>query len=128
MKNIGNKELGQLEQEMLVALESVGKKNGVKFSLGRGRYGGTFATLQVEIGLAGSNGQSVSRQSELFKKYAGSFDLKPTDLGRVFVVNGKQFKVDGLEPRRPVRPVLGTRVPDGKRFKFTAEQVKQGLQ
>jgi len=64
--------------------------------------------------------------SKLIEKYNPR--LSPDDFGREFSTGRKKFCVAGIYPRRPKHPISATRIPDGKGYKSTAENVVLLLQ
>ena len=59
----------------------------------------------------------------LFEALAEEYGLSPEDIGREFSTGRERFRVAGIDPRRPKYPISATRIPDGKGYKFTAENV-----
>jgi hypothetical protein len=61
--------------------------------------------------------------------FAGSVGLKESDLGRVFTsFSGKSYAITGFSSRSYKFPILAKDTkPNGRVFKFPAEQVKQAL-
>jgi len=64
----------------------------------------------------------------LFDKWAEEYDLLLGDFGRKFSIGRAGFLIAGIDPRRPKHPISAIRVPDGKGYKFTAENVALLLQ
>ena len=54
---------------------------------------------------------------------AEEFGLSPDAFGHEFSTEREWFRVAGIDPRRPKYPISVTRIPDGKCYKFTAENV-----
>ena len=69
-----------------------------------------------------------SSRSMLFEVLAPEYGLRPEDFGREFSSRGERFRINGIDPRRPRYPVSAVRIPDGKAYKFTAENVAALLQ
>lgn len=69
--------------------------------------------------------QGVNLGTQNFMRFAHLYGLKPQDHGREFVSNGVRYRLTGLAPNRPRFPILGERVPDGKKFKFPREVVQK---
>ena len=59
----------------------------------------------------------------LFEALAEEFGMSPDDFGREFSTVLERFRVVGIDPRRPKYPISVARNPDGKRYKFTAENM-----
>lgn len=68
-----------------------------------------------------------ARDKAKFARCAPMYDIPADAFGKLFWSNGTEFRICGIETRRPKFPVLGIRVSDGKRFKFTAAGVRRGL-
>ena len=84
------------------------------------------ATLKFKIAVTSPTGETQVERT--FKELANLFDLREDDLGKTFQSGGKTFKVVGLLPNRPKRPVLcEDAARAGKQFVFTAEGVKRAL-
>ena len=69
------------------------------------------------------DGLTLDPDRILFEALAEEFGLSPDDFGREFSTGRERFGVAGIDPRRPKYPISATRVPDGKGYKFTAENV-----
>ena len=48
-------------------------------------------------------------------------------LGKVFLADKTEFKIDGINLHRPKYPIICIRTKDGKRFKLTVDAVLKGL-
>ena len=98
-----------------------------KFKQVGGRYNDVSLAVKLEITEINKNGKVKSAIERDFQEYARFYGLQLTDLGRTFTINGKRYKISGCKPRNIVYPILGTRIPDGKRFKFAVDAVAHGL-
>ncbi len=87
---------------------------------------GFDVTFRVSIPLP--DGTALDPERLRFEALAEAFGLSPADYGRQFSTGREQFRITGIDPRRPKYPVSAERVPDGQGFKFTAEQVTLLLQ
>ena len=84
------------------------------------------ATLKFKISVTSPNGETQAERT--FKELADLFDLHEDDFGKTFKSNGKTYKVAGLLPNRPKRPIVCEDVARaGKLFVFTPEVVKRAL-
>jgi hypothetical protein len=127
MKSIGSGELKLLATEIEEAVQSVAKKHGIQIKRGRGVYGGSNASLKLELAVVGKGGQAQTREAEDFKRYASVYGLKAENLGAEFTdFDGEVYTITGLKPRSRKYPILVERV-DGMGFKMPAERVKVGL-
>ncbi len=82
----------------------------------------------VRVSIPLSDGSTLDPDRILFEALAEEFGLWPDDFGREFSTGRERFRVAGIDPRRPKYPVSATRIPDGKGYKFTAENVALLLQ
>jgi hypothetical protein len=115
----------KIETEMLKACKEVAAKHGLVVE-GLGiqamdlRWNFEFG-LRVSIPLP--DGTTFDPERMLFAALAEEFGLSPDDFGREFSTGRERFRVAGIDPRRPRYPISATRIPDGKGYKFTAENV-----
>ena len=82
----------------------------------------------VRVSIPLPDGSTLDPDRMLFEALAEDFGPSPDDFGREFSTGRERFRVVGIDPRRPKYPVSATRVPDGKGYKFTAENVALLLQ
>ena len=125
--NIDSAALTMIRGAFGPALQEIGEQYGVTIAVGRGSYGGETGTLKLEIATLGENGEAESPAAKDFKAHAELFGLKATDLGRRFVSNGSEFEISGLKPRNRKYPIIGTKVSDGKTFKFSEDGMSARL-
>jgi len=59
-----------------------------------------------------------------FGRLAPLVGLAMVDYMRVVMLRGRRYQIVAVKPNRQKFPVLVKRLPDGKRFKVTADQVK----
>jgi hypothetical protein len=116
-----------LKNDIDAALVALGEKHGVVLETGNGRFSPSNATVKLKISCINKGGEVLSKEAEDFKQDCWKFGLQPEDLGKSFRSNVKEWKVVGLLPRSRKYPVLCERLPDGKRFKFPAKVVEEGL-
>lgn len=77
----------------------------------------------VRVSIPLPDGSTLDPERMLFEALAEKFGLSPDDFGREFSTGQERFRVAGIDPRRPKYPISATRIPDGKGYKFTAENV-----
>lgn len=77
----------------------------------------------VRVSIPLPDGSTLDPERILFEALAEEFGLSPDDFGREFSTGQERFRVAGIDPRRPKYPISATRIPDGKGYKFTAENV-----
>ena len=114
-----------IEAEMLKACAEVAAKHGL-VAEGLGvqamdlRWNFEFG---VRVSIPLPDGSTLDPDRILFEALAEEFSLSPDDFGREFSTGRERFRVAGIDPRRPKFPISATRIPDGKGYKFTAENV-----
>ena len=74
------------------------------------------------------DGSTLDPERMLFEAFAEEFGLSPDDFGREFSTGRERVRVAGIDPRRPKYPISARRIPDGKGYKFTTENVALLLQ
>lgn len=115
---------------MLKACEAVAARHGLVVEprdiTGVDLRWGFDATFRISIPLP--DGTALDPERLRFEALAEAFGLSPADYGRLFSTGREQFRITGIDPRRPKYPVSAERIPDGQGFKFTAEQVALLLQ
>jgi hypothetical protein len=119
-----------IEAEMLKVFAEVAAKHGlVAEGLGMQamdlRWNFEFG---VRVSIPLPDGSTLDPDRILFAALAEEFGLSPDDFGREFSTGREKFRVAGIDPRRPKYPISATRIPDGKGYKFTAENVALLLQ
>ncbi len=119
-----------IEAEMLRACADVAAKHGL-VAAGLGvkamdlRWNFEFS---VRVSIPLPDGSTLDPERMLFEALAEEFGLSQNDFGREFSTGRERFRVAGIDPRRPKYPISATRIPDGKGYKFTAENVALLLQ
>jgi hypothetical protein len=117
------------------ALNEVGTELGIGFVLGNISFTTTNFRVRLEANLVGSVGAGSTSPEEaeekagaaVFSLFCGRYGLKVDDLGRAFTFRAHQYKITGISNNKPKYPILATRLPDGKRFKFAPHDVVLGL-
>jgi hypothetical protein len=120
----------RLQREMLKACQEVAARHGLVVEA-QGITGvdlrwGFDAGFRVSIPLL--DGSALDPERLRFEALAEAFGLSTADYGRQFSTGREQFKITGIDPRRPKYPVSAERIPDGQGFKFTSDQVALLLQ
>jgi len=120
----------RLQEEMLKACQEVATRHGLvveaKEITGMDLRWGFDAAFRVSIPMA--DGTALDPEKLRFEVLAEAFGLSPTDFGRQFSTGREQFRITGIDPRRPKYPISAERIPDGQGFKFTVDQVALQLQ
>ena len=96
--------------------------------VGTHHYRTKNVSFKVELAIFAEDGLVQNKEVTLWTFFAQSNGLPTDGVGRTFISGGKQYRITGCAPRRYRYPISATRVPDGRRFKFTIDQVKRGLQ
>jgi hypothetical protein len=118
----------EIREQVDAALHEVGLNLGVSLSLGNGSFGDTeghFKLKVVNVGAGGGVVENPERKS--WSVFCKQYGLRVDDLDKVFVVNGTNYKIEGVKPSRSKFPISAKRVSDGRGFKFPAESVLIGL-
>lgn len=68
-----------------------------------------------------------TKEKDTFALYAPTFGLRADDFGRTFTFRSRTYKIVGCAPKSFKFPILGSRLPDGKTFKFQAKDVIDNL-
>ena len=106
--------LKQIRVEIQSKLDELKSQFGIDVKLGNISY--TLDTFKSSISCTiipeGMNKYQVD-----FNKYCTMFNLKESDYNRLFLSNGKTFKLIGLKPSSPKFCVLGESI-EGQVFKF----------
>ncbi len=114
-----------VEAEMIAACAQIARRHGLAAeSLGVDsvdlRLGFAFG---VRVSIPRADGSVVDPDRMMFEALADMFGLAPEDYGREFTTGRERFRLVGLDPNRPKYPISAARIPDGRRFKFPAENV-----
>lgn len=105
------------------AVKELEEKYGVKIEAGKIGYSSDNFNMKVEVKNIGENGEVEDKD---FSIYADSFGLKPEWLNASFQPRtGEKLKIVGINPRRWKNPVELVGIESGKKFKSSADFVKQ---
>jgi len=121
MERIDKKNADIIHRAIKIALESVSKQLGISIQAPRMTYGESDFRMTISGVLPVVAGESAI--ASVFRTKCEKYGLKPHDLGRVFVSNGKRYKITGLKPVNRKYPIIADNVETGKSFKFTASNV-----
>lgn len=107
--------------EVKEALEQVAAKHGMVLEYKGVTYDPTgMIRPRVEL-------KTASADKSEFSMWATSYGLEPKDFGAEFSSNGRLFRISGISPRSPKRPILCEEVATGRTFKFTPAGVTRAL-
>jgi len=112
----------RIAADVAAALKPVAEKYGMSLSEGGWSYYDTDITFKPKFAVVTDSGVPAD-----FERLAPKYGLEPSDFGKTFTSLGRQFRITGIKPTRRQYPISGERVPDGKSYKFTAQQVVTGL-
>ena len=126
LTNIGRPVAKLMRVEITEALEKIGEKYGIAFSLGRITFDDVSFRVTVEAGLTTTPGEPMMAID--FRKHCHKYGFKASDLGRVFTnTRLERFEIVGLKPRNRKYPIIGQDVRTQKQYKFTPTTVRMGL-
>ena len=91
---------------------------------GGGQYGGTYATLKLQIGIVAADGAVLTREASYFKEYTLSHGLAVEDLGRSFTLKTRRFTIKGFNIRS--RKIM-LETPDKRQWTMRPDHVKEAL-
>jgi hypothetical protein len=123
------KTLGRtIAHEMVEACEGIAAKHGVTITYGGMTYGDDNATLKMKVAKVSETGLVLSKHATDFIQIARSIGMSPDDLGKVVVLRGTAFKIEGARPRAQ-RLLLGSKVEgrSSSLFILDHEEVKAAL-
>ena len=110
-------------------LDSYADKYGLSVDGSQFSYDDGTMTMKIRLGVIHekSGGVKMLPDEVEFRNYARHYGFEPSDYGANFVCTGKIYQIAALKIGGHKYQVIGKRVPDGKRFKFTRDSVKHGI-
>jgi hypothetical protein len=133
-KQINRDSLRQFRQEFDKDMKALGEKYGIAFSIGTIRFTDTEFHGKISAVLTNAvqgEGQTLTPEppeQEIWNSVCRCYGLQPEDYGKTFVSNGHTFKLCKIKPGHSKYPIIATRVPDGKSFKFDVNMVRLLIQ
>jgi hypothetical protein len=121
MTTINRQSAIAIGKEIKSALQEVAERNGMTVDW-RGVTYNVQGTVKPRVELK----TDTADRSE-FATYATDYGLAPGDFGAEFKSNGRLFRISGVSPRSPKRPILCEEVGTGRTFKFTPAGVTRAL-
>lgn len=117
-----------ISADMNKALQSVASKYGITIGPKGGSFTESNATIKFECAIISSKGVMTKERMEWMSmaKYTGP-GLKTEWLDETFMYGGHEYKITGLATRGQKRPVLVTKVSNGKGFKFKCDTIIQAM-
>ncbi len=105
--------------DVLLALDGVSKKHGVKFE-GKGWGSGTRTSFVIKIEAAVTNpdGTAETQERVCYKTFCVNLQMKPEWLDQTFKFGGEEYQIVGLNTRRSKRPVLCKNLRNDKTYVF----------
>lgn len=116
----------QLSAEIETSLRAIAERNGIEVKMGGGSYDPEVGMFRpkIEFSLA-------SKAAAEWERWAEIYDLEAGDFGAEFESHGRRFRVAGVSPRSPKRPILCEEIiagePSGKQFKFPESSIRSAL-
>lgn len=106
------------------ALAPVAKQFGLTLE----KKSGSFATEEFTFKAIFKTPAAEKIAETKTLRFIGTVAGLPKDIiGKTFTAGKRDYKVLELKPNRPSYPVVASRVPDGRRFKFPVDMVVAGL-
>ena len=109
------KECKDIRLSLDAALEDVGTRHNVTFSVGSMTYTDIGLTVRLEA----THGDQDEAEWLKFREAAPAFGLSDDDYGRTFSLRGRDFALIALKTRSPKRPYVGREISTGRQFSFT---------
>ncbi len=110
--------LRDLRVSIDAALEGVAAFYGLRIRVGNARFTETTADFKLELVIDRPvDGTTVpeSKEAVAFRRLARAYGFQPTDLGATLQLDGTAYRIVGLRPAAPRRPILLARVDDPTR-------------
>lgn len=127
IKSIDRQTLKMLRPELEQALKALGEKYGLAFTAGNGSFGGDAGSMKININVIPEDGKIISKEAKDFEQYAELYyKVKPSDLGRTIIIQGRSFVLTGLK-LGVKRPFVIKDLKKNKNYQCNAEAVKAAL-
>jgi hypothetical protein len=88
-----------------------------------GRFDEDSLTMRIQF-MELIDGKAPEPEARSFAKYCYSYNLEPSDLGKVIAFKRSRYKILGLDMRKRKFPFLAENVETGKQCRFTAKCVQ----
>ena len=121
------KNIAEIHEEMLQALQGVAKKYGIVIEKNGGVMSPYKSTVKFDmVASVGDDGISAGQRN--FERYSELFnDIDPRWFGKIFTVNGIEYKIVGINSKARKHPLELERVNDGATMKCSADYAKRYL-
>ena len=117
--------LKEISKEIELALEEVGNKYGLDFSMGGIKFSPTTFHCKLEAAITSEEGSTIEEVK--FKQNAIYFGVKPEDYQKQVFLYGKRYNLIGIKPSAHKYPFICKECNTGKRYKFPKHAVTNAL-
>lgn len=118
METITRQALKEIDADLREALKSVAEKHGLEVEIRGGSFDSESYRPKVEF-------KTATADEDMWNTWADLYGLSNVKFGDEFQSQGLTFRISGVSPRSSVRPVLATRVDDGRQYKFTEDSIRR---
>jgi len=130
IKSFDKNNLTTLRNDFDAAIRQVATKHGITIRMKTIRFDAVKASSTVEFiatGGADTNADPQAAQLAIYKadfqRYASVFGLKPEQWGATIKSGAESYKLVGLKPKAPKRPVLAQSLRDGRIYILTESAI-----
>jgi hypothetical protein len=117
----------EVAESINAAVKAVGEEFGLNFDRARWSYNPRECRFTLNASIQKLNGKTYDAGHEEWNRECFFLNLKESDFGREFAVNGNRYKITGVNRRSRKYPVLATQTRTGKVYQWSAAQVKDAL-
>jgi hypothetical protein len=119
--------LKELLPEIQAVLDMIKDEYGVALTIGSTRFSAGQFTTKLTGTVEGGTPLTDKKDDHNFAFGALSLGLPEDCQGHKFLIGNRVYRVESINLKRPKYPVVCSRFPDGKKFKFTAATVKMSF-
>lgn len=126
MKSFDKVIAAKMRDELNAALESVAKKYDVSVHVGNC----TFSDIEMNYKLnvkTNDKGAMEEKNRKEWNSYCELYGFQKDDLGKKFMMNGKEYTIEGFALNRSKFNLKGTSVRDGRKMLFPSDNVAKQL-
>lgn len=116
------KNLKDINEKVVKAVEDVLKDTGISVQFGGGRY--TDLEYKLKLTLTTKSEDGLNPAEKDFIDYGINYGLEPQMLGATINISGKSYKIAGLYPNRKKNNVSLINVKNGKSYIASHTRVK----
>jgi hypothetical protein len=117
--------LRTMRAEMEEALKNAGEPYGVTFTMGKITFSGASFKVSIDA-VCDPTGVGKDIDALNFERYATSYGLNPSDLGKTIQINFQPYTISGLNPKAH-KNVIQIKNRAGKTYVTSVEKVKREL-